>query len=133
MWAYVPGGEYWQPHLKWKVKVQTYMPSLGRCSFDSLRYCNDTMESAKQIQFDLGHHSVTRVPVIGIEAINLQFDYKLERLILEKICELSDAGYNIIASKNIILEKNKGSEVLIGIDLDAPTYSHLDDPMQLPF
>ena len=53
------------------------------------------------------------------------------RAMVEKLCELSDAGNDIMCGDIVLLGKNEGSAMLVNIDLVAPSYADLDEP--LPF
>lgn len=127
IWAYVLGNMYCSSHPTWKVKTQKYVQSTGRFSYDCLRYVDNVTGKAKPIHFDLGWHKVERISTIGIEAVNLNYDYKFERAVIEKICQLADEGHDIVANKEVVLEKNRGTELLMRIDLEAPSYSSMDE------
>ena len=131
VWAYVLGNMYCSSHPIWKVKTQKYVETTGKFSYDCLRYVDAATGKAKPIHFDLGWHKIERISTIGIEAVNLnydyKYDYKLERTIIEKICQLADEGHDIVANKEVVLEKNHGAELLMRIDLEAPSYSWMDE------
>jgi hypothetical protein len=127
LYAYVPGGNV---HYKpiWKVKTQKHTyDRKGRFSYDCLRYADMATGKAKPIYFDLGWNKVEHISTIGIKAVDLKYDYMLERAVIEKICQLADEGHDIVANKEIVLEKNRGAKLLMCIDLEAPSYSYMDE------
>lgn len=133
LYAYVPGGNV---HYKpmWKVKAQKHTyDRKGHFSYDCLRYVDAAISKAKPIYFDLGWHKVEHISTIGIKAVDLKYDYRLERAVIEKICQLADEGHDIVANKEVVLEKNRGTELLMHIDLEAPSYSQLDVKYNFPF
>ena len=132
MYAYVPG-KY--ETLKWKIKTKKYDSNRGVFSFDSLKYYDPKDEQPHPIVFNFGYRKREKISGLRVQAIHLAYEYDLEREIVERICQLSDTGHVITANKEIILDKFKGSEFLIGIDMAAPSYSHLDidKEIDLPF
>lgn len=133
IYAYVPGNKMVVPP-KWKIKTKKYNNSANKFSFDSLKYYDSKNGKCCPIVFDFGWRKREKVTGVGIEVLQLRYEYSLEREIVEKICSLADLGHMIMANKEIILDRFKGSEFLIGIDMEAPSYSHLDvKKYDLPF
>lgn len=132
MYAYVPG-KY--EALKWKIKTKKYNVNGGVFSFDSLKYYDPKDEQLHPIVFNFGFREREKISGLHVPVIQLTYEHDLEREIVERICQLSDTGYVITSNKEIILDKFKGSEFLIGIDMAAPSYSHLDidKEIDLPF
>ena len=132
IYAYVPS-KY--ENLKWKIKTKKYDSNRGVFSFDSLKYYDPKDEQPHAIVFNFGYHKREKISGLHVPAIQLTYEHDLERKIVERICQLSDAGYVITSNKEVILDKFKGSEFLIGIDMAAPSYSHLDidKEIDLPF
>lgn len=131
LYAYVPGGNM---HIKpvWKVKTQKHTDTRkSYFSYDCLRYVDLTTGKAKPIHFQFGWCKTERISGLGINAVNLDYEYALERDVVEIICKLSDDGHDIVANNEVVLPKNKGSELLIKIDMDAPSYSWMDE--RVPF
>lgn len=127
LYAYVPGGNV---HYKpiWKVKTQKHTyDRKGHFSYGCLKYIDATTGKAKPIHFDFGWRKTERISGLGIEGVYLDYDYELGRAVLERICALADEGHDIVANGEVILEKNKGAELLIKIDMDAPSYSWMDE------
>lgn len=132
IYAYVPGDKMTvQP--KWKIKTRRYIRNYANFSTDCLKYYSSEEMKCHPLVFNFGWREREKVPGIGVKVLQLCYEYELEREILEKMCELSDAGHTIMANKQIIMDKFKGSEFLIGIDMEAPSYSHLDKKVELPF
>ena len=131
LYAYVPGGKMYSNSM-WKVKTQkhTYTRK-GYFSYDCLRYVDILSGKSKPIRFDFGWRKTEHINGLGIEGVNLDYEYELGRAVLERICALADEGHDIVANGEVILEKNKGSELLIKIDMEAPSYSWMDE--RLPF
>ena len=125
IYAYIPN-KYETLNAKWKIKTKKYDSNRGVFSFDSLKYYDPKDEQLHPIVFNFGFRERKKISGLRVPAIHLAYEYDLEREIVERICQLSDAGYVITSNKEIILDKFKGSEFLIGIDIDAPSYSHLD-------
>ena len=134
MYAYVPS-KYETLNPKWKIKTKKYNVYGGVFSFDSLKYYDTKDEQPHAIVFNFGYHKREKISGLHVPAIQLTYEHDLEREIVERMCQLSDAGYVITSNKEIILDKFKGSEFLIGIDMAAPSYSHLDinKEIDLPF
>ena len=118
---------------KWKVKTRKYNESTGSYSTDSLKYVDCKTSKTHVISFNFGFIKQYHIQGIGKPGILLQHEYGLEREIVERMCQLSDAGHTIVSNGKTILDKFKGSEFLIGIDMEAPSYSHLDTPIAVPF
>ena len=134
MYAYVPS-KYEVLNPKWKIKTKKYNPNGGVFSFDSFKYYDPKDEQPHPIVFNFGYRKREKISGLRVPAIHLEYEYDLEREIVERICQLSDAGYVITSNKEVILDKFKGSEFLIGIDMAAPSYSHLDidKEIDIPF
>ena len=134
IYAYVPS-KYETLNPKWKIKTKKYDSNRGVFSFDSLKYYDPKDEQPHPIVFNFGFRERKKISGLRVPAIHLAYEYDLEREIVERICQLSDTGHVITANKEIILDKFKGSEFLIGIDMAAPSYSHLDinKEIDLPF
>lgn len=132
IYAYVPGNKMTVPP-KWKIKTKKYNHNTYKFSFDSLKYYDSKNDKWCPIMFDFGWREREKVTGIGIEVLQLQYEYSLEREIVEKICSLADSGHMIMANKEIILDKFKGSEFLISIDMEAPSYSSMDVSSSMPF
>ena len=134
MYAYVPS-KYETLNPKWKIKTKKYDSNRVAFSFDSLKYYDAKDEQLHPIVFNFGYHKREKISGLRVPAIQLTYEHDLERKIVERMCQLSDAGYVITSNKEIILDKFKGSEFLIGIDMAAPSYSHLDidKEIDLPF
>ena len=132
MYAYVPS-KY--KNLKWKIKTKKYDSNRGVFSFDSLKYYDPKDEQPHPIVFNFGYRKREKISGLRVPAIQLTYEHGLEREIVEKMCQLSDEGYVIVSHKEVILDKFKGSELLIRIDMAAPSYSHLDidKEIDLPF
>ena len=132
MYAYVPS-KY--ENLKWKIKTKKYDSNRGVFSFDSLKYYDPKDEQPHPIVFNFGFRERKKISGLRVPAIHLAYEYDLEREIVERICQLSDTGHVITSHKEVILDKFKGSEFLIGIDMAAPSYSYLDidKEIDLPF
>lgn len=134
MYAYVPS-KYEVLNPKWKIKTKKYNSNEGVFSFDSLKYYDPKDEQLCPIVFNFGYRKREKISGLRVQAIHLAYEYDLEREIVERICQLSDTGHVITSHKEVILDKFKGSEFLIGIDMAAPSYSHLDidKEIDLPF
>ena len=134
IYAYVPG-KYKTLNTKWKIKTKKYDSNRLAFSFDFLKYYDPRDEQLHPIVFNFGYHKREKISGLRVPAIHLEYEYDLEREIVEKMCQLSDTGHVITANKEIILDKFKGSELLIRIDMAAPSYSHLDidKEIDLPF
>ena len=134
IYAYVPS-KYETLNPTWKIKTKKYDSNRGVFSFDSLKYYDPKDEQLHPIVFNFGYRKRDKISGLRIPAIHLAYEYDLEREIVERICQLSDTGHVITANKEIILDRFKGSEFLIGIDMAAPSYSHLDigKEIDLPF
>ena len=129
IYAYVPGDKMTaQP--KWKIKTRRYMH--GKFSFDSLKYYDNEEAKCYPLVFNFGWREREKVSGVGIKVVQLCYEYELEREILEKMCELSDAGHIITTNNQVIMDKFKGSEFLVKIDMEAPSYAYLDETA-LPF
>ena len=127
-YAYVPGNKM-IVNPKWKIKTQKYNESKGTFSFDSLKFF-DGKKNVPLI-FNFGWRERKHISNLRIDAIILKYEYQLEREILERMCKISDEGYDIISNGEVILEKYKGTQFLIDIDLKAPDYAYLDE--KVPF
>ena len=127
LYAYVPGN-YMTASPKWKIKTQKYNQNKGNFSFDSLkfRYVNNGKEMFKPFIFNFGWMERKHIVGLSVDAINLQHEYRLEREVFERMCKISDEGYDIVSNGKVILEKYKGSQCLIDIDLQAPDYAYMD-------
>ena len=134
IYAYV-SSKYETLNPKWKIKTKKYNVNGGVFSFDSLKYYDPKDEQPHAIVFNIGFREREKIFGLRVPAIQLTYEHDLERKIVERMCELSDAGYVITSNKEIILDKFKGSEFLIEIDMAAPSYSHLDidKEIDLPF
>ena len=134
MYAYVPS-KYEVLNPKWKIKTKKYNSNGGVFSFDSLKYYDPKDVQPHPIVFNFGFRERKKISGLRVPAIHLEYEYDLEREIVERICQLSDTGHVITSHKEVILDKFKGSEFLIGIDMAAPSYSHLgiDKEIDLPF
>ena len=134
MYAYVPS-KYETLNAKWKIKTKKYDSNRVAFSFDFLKYYDPRDEQLHAIVFNFGSLKREKISGLHVPAIQLTYEHGLEREIVEKMCQLSDEGYVITANKEIILDKFKRSEFLIGIDMAAPSYSHLDidKEIDLPF
>ena len=127
LYAYVPGGNVYDKSL-WKIKTQKHTyDRKGHFSYDCLRYVDILDGKSKPIRFDFGWRKTERITGLGIEGVNLDYEYELARTVLERICALADEGHDIVANGEVILEKNRGSELLIKIDMEAPSYSWMDE------
>ena len=124
IYAYVPGNGL--DFSKWKIKTKKYNEKTGKFSFDSLKYYDSKSEEHHPLTFNFGHREREKVSGLGIEVLQLQCEYELEREVIEKMCQLSDNGYVITSNDEVIMDSFSGSNFLIQIDLDAPSYSSLD-------
>ena len=124
LYAYVPGNALPQHDTKWKIK--SVMVS-NRLSYANLRYYDQVKEKYFPIAFKFGLLNRHHISGTNINGVNLALDHELERKVVEKMCQLSDDGNYIVAGDIVIMDKFKGSEFLMGIDLDAPSYSYLDE------
>ena len=127
-YAYVPGNTM-KISPKWKIKTKKYNVKKGTFSFDALkyRYVHDGKEIFKPLIFNFGYAEREHISGLNIDAINLTYRYDLEREVLERMCKISDEGYDIFSNNEVILEKFKGSQILIDIDLKAPDYAYMDE------
>ena len=134
IYAYIPS-KYETLNAKWKIKTKKYDSNRGVFSFDSLKHYDPKDEQLHPIVFNFGFRERKKISGLRVPAIHLEYEYDLEREIVERICQLSDTGHVITSHKEVILDKFKGSEFLIGIDMAAPSYSHLDidKEIDLPF
>ena len=125
IYAYVPGDKmYIQP--RWKIKTRKWNSKSCKYSFDSLKYYDIHDEKLHAIAFNFGWREREHIPTIAIPVLQLQYEYKLEREIVEKICQLSDEGHMVVSNNETIMDKFKGSEFLVGIDLEAPSHADLN-------
>ena len=134
IYAYIPS-KYETLNAKWKIKTKKYDSNRGVFSFDYLKYYDPKDEQPHPIIFNFGFRERKKISGLRVQAIHLAYEYDLEREIVERICQLSDTGHAITSHKEVILDRFKGSEFLIGIDMAAPSYSHLDidKEIDLPF
>ena len=98
-----------------------------------LKWYDSTIEKCHPIEFNFGNVERERFPGVKGGIVNLDYYYELEREVLEKICQLSDEGHIVVAGNVVIMDKFEGAKLLMKIDLDAPSYSHMDDPVSIPF
>ena len=116
--------------IKWVVKTRgpfgicKYKTSTLKCQIDG---------KAKPITFDFGYQECRHIPGIKGEVFLLDSDETLIRKMLEKVCELSDKGYSIILWDDEIIKPFEGSKILVDVDLEAPSYAHLDKQIEIPF
>lgn len=112
---------------KWKVKTKKHIQSKSRFSYDVLKCYCPSKKRATPLTFNFGY-GLKREHVVGIkvDVVQLECEYELERQIVEKICALSDEGCTIIANDETILNPYEGSQLLVKIDLESPSYAHLD-------
>ena len=132
IYACTPGNRMHIP-MKWKVKTEKYLKSYSKYTYDSLKYVDDKDGKSRVIVFDFGFIKQEKLLGIGKFGVWLQHNYELERKVVEKICKLSDDGHVIVSNGEVLLDKFKGSEFLINIDLAAPSYSYMDEPIDVPF
>lgn len=112
---------------KWKIKTRKFKTETGTFSFDVLKYADNIDAISHPIIFNFGWQHIMKVPGVRKMVLPLHYEYELEREVLEKICELSDNGHVIMSNGQAIMDKFKGSKFLVGIDIEAPTYSYLDN------
>ena len=112
---------------KWKVKTKKHIQSKSRFSYGMLKCYCPSKKRATSLTFNFGY-GLEREHVVGIktDVVKLEYEYELERQIVEKICALSDEGCTIIANDETILNPYEGSQLLVKIDLESPSYAHLD-------
>lgn len=133
MFAYIPGNRciYDNFSHRWKIKTQCFYKSTGNLKYDALKYYDPDKDKFMPIVFDFGTQALVHYAGIAVLVVILQNNHILERLVVERICELSDAGFIITSNGKTILDKNKGSELLIGIDMDEPSYAYMNDSSML--
>lgn len=85
----------------------------------------------KLIRFNFGIQETQHFSSIRRNGFAIYHNYQREKMFIEQICKISDEGYDIVCGSNVLLSKNKGSDLLIDIDLMSHTYAHLDEP--IPF
>lgn len=127
-WAYDPSDKGNMKHFhdggsNWKV-----LCSIGFGADRTLKMAGDD-NILKIIKFNFGIQETQHFSGIRRNSFAIYHNYQREKMFMEQICKISDEGYDVVCGSNVLLRKNKGSDLLIDIDLMSHTYAYLDEPV----
>lgn len=130
IWAYDPSDKSNMKHFhdggsNWRV-----LCSIGFEADKTLKIVGGDGRP-KIIKFNFGIQETQHFSGIRRNSFAIYHSCQREKMFMEQICKISDEGYDVVCGSNVLLSKNKGSDLLIDIDLMSHTYAYLDEP--IPF